>query len=89
MSFFYNFITSFRSEAEKNLWPYEKSKNDFPKELWLKYDLFRWLNSIVDVEYIPNDIIAIYFKIIKYDFSIECDVQIVGTREYFADNDSW
>ena len=36
-----------------------------------------------------NDIIAIYFKIIKYDFSIECDVQIVGTREYYANNDSW
>ncbi len=87
--FFYNFITSFRSEAEKNLWPYEKSKNDFPKELWLKYDFFRWLNSIVDVEYIPNDIIAIYFKIIKYDFSEKCNIHVVGTREYSANNDSW
>ena len=65
----YNFITSFRRETQKKLWPYEKSEYDFPKELWLKYEVFFWLNSVVDEEYIPKDIVAIYFRITKYDFS--------------------
>ena len=87
--FFYNFITSFRRETQKKLWPYEKSKNDFPKELWLKYEVFFWLNSVVYEEYIPKDIVAIYFRITKYDFSEKCNIHVVGTKEYSDNNDLW
>jgi hypothetical protein len=86
-NFIYRYMTSFRRDTQKKLWPHEKSIEDYPKELWIKYDIFWRLNSIVDMEFIPQNIIALYFEV-KKDFRGYL-IDIIGSRYYDENDDSW
>lgn len=86
-NFIYRYMTAFRRDIQKKLWPHEKSIKDYPKELWIKYELFFWLNEVVNTEYIPQNIISIYFRIDK-DFEGYI-IKIIGSKYYDEQNDNW
>lgn len=86
-NFIYRYMTSFRRDTQKELWPHETPKYSFSKGLWFRYDLFRWMNNVVKTEYIPKNIIALYFRIDKdYRGYI---IKIIGSRYYDEKDDSW